>query len=481
MDQAEETKQFIQHQAEAAGDDFDRSNTTRNFSLAGVGLSWLTALGCITAGAALLNRAAESATGHLTVVNDSYASYNTDGWLHISMSQIQRQFTFLALDITIAILTDSIGLVHSTTLRWALKDRLTFNANLRLFIVAPDSWAFDRISNFFGAGFLAVCYCASSLKFADTARYNYIPTMTEKVIIDDESDVNVGSVYLSPSAILALGIGLMGAAAISTWQYASISVPTWSTSPIENARAFVSTGQRSKSEGCCLMASHKTRSEGHSALPRIEQRSAWSTCREIRRVLVYLWILAALSLASFISVPVTVRVLTSKCDPDVSLVTIGCVTWWGESWSLLPDTNGLTSLLKLVFINDLINYAPTSWKPTDAVATGMAPAFILILVIQSFVTIGLHCAELVVNMSRDESTWRETNTEHGYKARDSVLTVLTSPKSLILQVFKPLTHWLFGLAITVYYNAGIFIRPPTVFILIPMSADLGDVRHLLVP
>ena len=164
MDSTDAAKELI-HRTTEADDDYDRSWWSRTGSIAGLCLSWLGAVGCICAGAALLNRAAQ----------------NHHGWLTIGMFPRQRQFTPLFINIIITILTESMGLIHSTILRWALNDRLTFNSNLRLFIAAQDYWALCRASNFFRAGFLALCYCASSLVLTESPDSNVGQTLIDEM------------------------------------------------------------------------------------------------------------------------------------------------------------------------------------------------------------------------------------------------------------------------------------------------------------
>ena len=77
-------------------------------------------------------------------------------------------------------------------------------------------------------------------------------------------------------------------------------------------------------------------------------------------------------------------------------------------------------------------------------------------------TMGLHCAELLVNLSRDEDTWCETYTAKGYVSRNALFDVLRSWKTVLLLVLKPVVHWLFGLGITFYFDWGIFMRQPQI-------------------
>ena len=130
-----------------------------------------------------------------------------------------------------------------------------------------------------------------------------------------------------------------------------------------------------------------------------------------------------------------IKSISQKCRSGGGYV---CSAYQGRSWSFLPDTGGVTSLVAVNTITSFEN--ENSWEPTGRVAAGMASTVVFILVIQSVLTVGLHCAEFLVNMSRDEYAWRGTYTKGGYKPEYSLITVLTSQKSLFLLMLKPLIH-----------------------------------------
>ena len=426
------TKELIEDVSKPA-DAFDRSRGSRIAGLTGLGLSLIAGFGCIFAGAALLSPAAQK---HY-------------GWLCVSLSELQRQVTPLFLNIIITLLTESIGFTHSTALRWALKEQLVFNSNLRLFTTVPRSWAFGRTSNLFGAGFLALSYCASSLLFAESPVGHLTEEFLENVTGMWGTDTSC-TVLVSPSAILALGLGLTGAGAISVWQISRVHVPTWSSDPIASAWASVVTEQRSRVEGRCLMSVHEAKHGSCAQQPKAQQKAAWAASKEVRRVLIYLWLVAVFAIVFFGAIFAAVKHSYASCDHAGV-----CNANLGPSWSLLPDA-ARTSFVRI----DTFTSQWGKFNPTGSVAAGLTPLFLLILIVQSVLTIGLHCAELLVNMSRDEYTWREAYTKKGFESRNSVVTVLTSPKSLLLLALKPFIHWLYGLGVTIYYGWGLFIRPP---------------------
>jgi hypothetical protein len=94
-------------------------------------------------------------------------------------------------------------------------------------------------------------------------------------------------------------------------------------------------------------------------------------------------------------------------------------------------------------------------------------ALILFCGIQGLQTVGLHCAELIINMSRDEALWRRATlfpsgssskflwTSQGASfVSDPFISALLSWQNVILFLLKAFLHWCFGQAIAfAYYPA----------------------------
>jgi lysylphosphatidylglycerol synthetase-like protein (DUF2156 family) len=88
----------------------------------------------------------------------------------------------------------------------------------------------------------------------------------------------------------------------------------------------------------------------------------------------------------------------------------------------------------------------------------------MISVIQSGLTLGLHCIELIVNISRDENAWRlasrwmiseKTSKQTGAQMTyPSIISAMTSWQAVGLLVFKALMHWFFGLGMTLMGDNG---------------------------
>lgn len=63
--------------------------------------------------------------------------------------------------------------------------------------------------------------------------------------------------------------------------------------------------------------------------------------------------------------------------------------------------------------------------------------------LQSFISVGLHCAELQVTLSRDEAVWRTVATSAGSNPNyNTIVAAATSWQSIVLLAFKPFIHWM---------------------------------------
>ena len=85
-------------------------------------------------------------------------------------------------------------------------------------------------------------------------------------------------------------------------------------------------------------------------------------------------------------------------------------------------------------------------------------ALLFTIAFQSYLTIGLHCAELIVNASRDEGAWRGASRLHGKGAQltsNAIETACTSWKTIVLSTLKASVHWIFGRGLRGGGTAGI--------------------------
>ena len=424
---------------------FPRGLRTRNVCLSGLIATWSVGLACLVSGSLYLNKTPSSSLG----------------WIRIPMSRNLKESLPLLINVLVTIITEGTGFIHATTLRWALGDALTFNSNLRLLSRVPGSWAFGGISNFLNAALLILCYAATSLIFATLPPSDVCDALPLNGY-DCTPKNNFNVTYVSPGAIMALGVGLTGTAALTTWQFFAARVEIWSSSPIQTAWAFVATARRSRVVGRCMISVHDAKLAAAPTLPQQRQRSAWSAHPEVRRILRYLWVLTSLVLLWFVGLLISITVTWKRCQAEgdhANYVDICQNIYQGPSWSLLPDTNGITSLAQIKLVDDA---GGSSYHMAIPKSVGFALAFIMMMGFQAMLTMGLHCADLLVNMSRDEDTWRKCSQKEGYTSQNALMTALTSWKSWLLFVLKPLIHWLFGLGMAFYIGWGIFMRPPQI-------------------
>ncbi|KAL3713527.1 hypothetical protein TMatcc_002230 [Talaromyces marneffei ATCC 18224] len=70
------------------------------------------------------------------------------------------------------------------------------------------------------------------------------------------------------------------------------------------------------------------------------------------------------------------------------------------------------------------------------------------IVTQSFIVLGLHCIELITNISRDESCWRKAAAVGVEMKGSATTTFTTSWQSMTCKILKSITQWVFGKAFT---------------------------------
>lgn len=219
------------------------------------------------------------------------------------------------------------------------------------------------------------------------------------------------------------------------------------------------------------MAVHDNDIPSQPTLPRSPQRCAWRAHAEIKRILIYLWVLVFAVLAWFLAVLLAVVILERKCN-DGSYDSCSD-SYMGASWSPLPDTLGEISMVWITIVNFGGNVTGIS------VVFGMAFSFLIMLGVQSAIMIGHYCAELITSMSRDEDVWRKAYTKEGSRPQNALVTVFKGWKSMALLCLKPVIHWLFGLAMTFYLEWGIIIQPPQIlYLMIFLVAIVSIMTYL---
>lgn len=231
-------------------------------------------------------------------------------------------------------------------------------------------------------------------------------------------------------------------------------VPTWSSNPVDIAAACLATAPARMVEPSRGMLSvHFVQTSEHATLPSTRQKSMYGACKEVRRVLWFLWTMVILILLWGVIIYVE---SSGSCDNLIAPTTSlsGFDTYnHACSWSLLPNEYSYALYLSY--------HVALQLSPSD-----FAWVFFFISSVQALLTLSLHCAELIVNCSRDEVTWRKTSSKDGLsRNRSAIPAVLTSWQAMSLFCLKFALHWVYGLAMSPQSEYGLIFRAVDIFYL----------------
>lgn len=385
---------------------FDRSLGTRQASIGILTVGALVAAGCFA---------------YSIYIYVARSSIQID---HINLGQDAREVIVLGAFTVLTFLTDQLSYVHSVSLRWALynEGRLDFNTNIRLFASSrntlPNSWFANLLSMFF----LVLSYAAVSQLFI---QFWLSPAVLSKeVFLTIPTAVNA-------AAIFALGIGLLGQTFIGVFCIIR-TIPSWSSNPLNTTLAALHARTKHNS-GRCMLSVHDFASKSGAYKPNVKQSSACKARKAVRLVLIFVWILALLSLIPIPAWAIVEKVEYSYAAVSLSMTPLG---FW-----IAPSQD---------------NPYPSFSLPVQCVL-----ALLLFCGIQGLQTVGLHCAELLVNMVRDEAAWRQAALPSGninltqtvkkgarYQTTPFVSAAF-SWQNAILFIFKAALHWLFSQTVAI--------------------------------
>jgi len=337
---------------------------------------------------------------------------------------------------------EGLAYVHSISLRWALlqENRLKFNTNIRLFTSSRHSQSNSWYANAVSAAFLILCYAATSVLF--------LPHMSS----GNHTVMLYLGTYINVVALWALGIALSGQTLLAIWCYYNnlLHIPSWSSNPLNTTVTMLRQQLVQRRAGRCMLSVQTLdSSERRPIFPRTSQPSQWQIIPSVRKVAVFAWILVGLALIWFIALVIVTRLnMTGQ---------INFLAWDGHNgntssynkWHFILSWNSAENP-SLVQVSDFYNAIYFGLNPGGNVAATMIAGILIIFALQGLQTLGLHCAELIVNISRDEDVWRGLNAEsHSHRNRH-VLSTPAYPEALMtwkysmLFVFKSALHWLLG-------------------------------------
>ncbi|KJY01019.1 hypothetical protein TI39_contig305g00001 [Zymoseptoria brevis] len=181
------------------------------------------------------------------------------------------------------------------------------------------------------------------------------------------------------------------------------------------------------------------------AKPSLQQQSAWRANKEVKRVVIHFWCPSILSILGAFFALVILPAIWAQYDRPVDVPGIliygdadreaGPPVHNGSYWSLLG-----TAAPTWTFSPPLDDHRYLVISTWDCV---LHAAF------QACMTLGLHCAELISNISRDETIWRSASWPSGCAVRDysSVTAACKSWQAVSLFVCKDIMYWLLGLTV----------------------------------
>lgn len=402
--------------------EFDKDLTTRNICIIGPGSSWILSLSCVPLAYESWKRWSSSTSGEHPVYLDVQPSLWVDAAQHL-------------IHLIVTLLIQSLGLIHTTTLRWALQreERITFNANLRLlsssWLSKPNKW-YANVVVLFG---MVLSYSSPAAIF-----------------LYDNRKLNL---TLNPIALTALSVVIAIQAAVVTWSLLSSNVPTWSSSPFDAVKACQRLGMLHHSENRCMLGVSDMSRRSAPVTPKAQHVPPFSAHSEVKWVLVVIWSLAPLAL-------IWAAAIYSMILGEISVFGTP-----GTNWSPVPQTifstAGSSFLSQTGVLSDRGTYYKRYWaffSPGLNIVWGRGKtgkflaAFYQLLIIcalQAILTLALHCAELLINLSRDEAAWRAAASKSGAPTkRNAIAAAFTSWETVSFFLYKAVIHWFFSVSVT---------------------------------
>ncbi|KAG1727239.1 hypothetical protein EDB19DRAFT_1914319 [Suillus lakei] len=328
-----------------------------------------------------------------------------------STCHVPSEIPSIALNLVVTACTECAGVMHSTSLRFALfrERRVTYNSNLRLLTGSDEKSMNSAIINAIMALLLILSYASSSFFYQKMRDY-------------DSSTLTCG-VLAIPAIVL--GISMFLQTCISLFALRDTEILTWNTSPFDTIPALLSMHDRQSLEKfypfpdsracmCAVCTSPAARK------PLDRQPSAWDTRRSVRISIYLLWGLG-----------------------------IACMIWGAWVSRFVPNVDHSWQFIPNPYVHTSVGGVGSSFATWFSLYAVMAVA-------QGGLTFGLHCAELVAGVIRDETMWRRASKGGTNSSFDSWLYVFCLDNWLyvVLLFAKPVLHWIFGLAVEIGVTAA---------------------------
>ncbi|KAF7986255.1 hypothetical protein HWV62_35160 [Athelia sp. TMB] len=338
------------------------------------------------------------------------------------------------------IATELIGSVHSKALRSALvaERRLKFNTNSRLFTAAQDGhWASPngRLMNGLMAFLLILSYASASLIII---RFN----------VGDETVFY--QPWLTAPPLIVLGISFILQGAIAFWGAHSCRGLMDCSSALVTAKHQVDSGVIDRVPGRCMVNISESEVDPLNPLPRqplARQPSAWSSHPMVKRAAVVTWSLVPIYVI-WGGIVYALAVNVGDWKSSSNFETTGtALTAADSSWAFSPNDD--TQAFSMEFWGETFN----TDQMTDLPLSAWPVILIVLMLVQSGLTLALHSCEAIINTTRDEHNWRTATRGAAVEDPGLIAGAIGSWRSLLLFGAKPFLHWMFGLSFSV---VGIF-------------------------
>ena len=387
---------------------YDKDHKTRRLCILGLITSLIISIICIGYSIQIFRTNELGSTGGLSGLTILYNLKGNSG----------KAITYLFLIIMTAC-TESLGYIHTITLRWALahEGRLDFNSNLRLFSVASKSTANGTFANVLSVLFLIMSYAGVS-----------------QILVPTDEFTLVNAVGLLMVGIGLLGLGVITAIGLSAGERKG-DILSWNPNALNTTLACLHRGILTRRPGRTLVPASQYTALANPTKPNQRQPSARATSSSVLshivRFLLAITFLACVLAASIIGLVVNMHMRFHGSPLQ---------------WAFLTDTSNIgfggTAKVKI---------GDNSMKES----TALFIAFLFGAGLQAFSTLALHITELVVNLRRDEAEWRQASTARGATLAPTALrAAFSNTGSLLLLVLKPLAQWIWGLGAFVVISSS---------------------------
>jgi hypothetical protein len=314
----------------------------------------------------------------------------------------------LVLNLIVTLCTESTGLVHGISLRYALasESRLHFNTNLRL-LTAARGWRNTNSSLFNGimAVLLILSYTSASFIILYSTGFTGVNGVTVKAYY----------VSITGLPLLILGAALLLQVVVALSGLRGVKILTWSSSSLDGTAALVHHVQLTPIPFRCMRGVSDMDKHGGPARPSRTQPSAWHAHPSIRKVILSLWGLVAACVV-WATATTLIGYFIVADSPVAS------VSW---SWSFFPGSSGG---VELRWMFRMTGNVTVHW---------WILCYVSVALVQGALTLGLHCSELVANVIRDERQWRCATGRKGLRMTTNPLkSFFTNPLGLVLFVAK---------------------------------------------